>query len=242
MVKAVILAAGQGKRIAESLNGKPKPLLHIFGKALIEYPLSALEKNSIEECIIVTGYMADSIKNYFEDRRNYRIKIRFIHNPNYECENGYSLYSAKKFLENDEWFLVLMADHLIDSKIVRKALEEIENAPLLCTDASPKYFSQLKDATRVLVNRDGFIENIGKNIAEWNALDTGVFILNGEIFRVIEGIKDKCSLTLARCVKSMIQSGVPLWSCDVSGFFWLDVDVPKDIDLADKILREIQIE
>jgi len=55
MVRAVTLAAGQGKRIAEVLGGKPKPLLHIFGKALIEYILSALRRNEVEGCIIVTG-------------------------------------------------------------------------------------------------------------------------------------------------------------------------------------------
>ena len=238
MIKAVILAAGRGKRISKCMNDKPKPLIPIFGKPLIEYPLEALSKNDIEECIIVVGYKAEVIQNYL-GKEKYNIKIRYVYNPAYEEGNGISLYVTRKFFENSESFLVLMADHVVTAEIVKKAIEHVGKSPLLCVDRSPKYDSQLKDATKVLVNDKGFIQNIGKNLTEWNAIDTGVFILNGRIFEEIEKVKENPPVTVSKCLRQMIQDDIPFWACDVSGLFWLDIDLPEDLEFAEKILAEM---
>jgi choline kinase len=89
-----------------------------------------------------------------------------------------------------------------------------------------------------LVGEDGYIRNIGKEIPLWNALDTGVFLFTYKIFEVINLIKTKYSiLTLTHCVKEMIKMGFPLWACDVSGNFWMDVDTAEDVALAERVLR-----
>ncbi|RLI18693.1 hypothetical protein DRO54_09810 [Candidatus Bathyarchaeota archaeon] len=238
MIKAVILAAGKGKRISKYMNDKPKPLIPIFGKPLIEYPLEALSKNDVEECIIVVGYKAEAIRNYLGEEK-YTLKFRYVYNPAYENGNGISLYTAKEIFEDSEPFLVLMADHLIDPKIVEKALKHIDKNPLLCVDYSPKYNSQLKDATKVLVNEKGFIQNIGKNLTKWNAVDTGVFILNAKIFESIEKVKENPPVTVSKCLRQMIHDGTWLWACDASGLFWLDIDLPEDLEFAEKILAEM---
>ena len=75
MIRAVILAAGKGKRISKYMDDKPKPLIPIFGKPLIEYPLEALSKNGVEECVIVVGYKAEAIRSYLGEEK-YGLKIR----------------------------------------------------------------------------------------------------------------------------------------------------------------------
>jgi len=238
MIKAVILAAGKGKRISKYMDDKPKPLIPIFGKPLIEYPLEALSKNGVEECVIVVGYKAEAIRSYLGEEK-YGLKIRYVYNPVYENGNGISLYTTKENFEKSESFLVLMADHLVDPRIIEKALKNVEKNPLLCVDRSPKYNSQLKDATKVLVNDEGFIQNIGKNLTEWNAVDTGVFILNAKIFEAVEKVKEKPPVTVSKCLRQMIHSEIQLWACDVSGLFWLDIDLPEDLEFAEKISAEM---
>ena len=240
MIKAVILAAGRGKRISAHMNDKPKPLIPIFGKTLIEYPLEALKENGIEKCVIVVGYKAEKIREYLSDGKKYGLKIEYVYNPEFDDGNGVSLYYARQLLDENEPFLVLMADHLVDSEIVRKALQSIENKPLLCIDYSPKYSPQLKDATRVLVNTEGYIQDIGKELTEWNGVDTGVFILDKRIFEAIEKVKGKTRASLSKCIKRMISDGVKLWACDVSGLFWLDIDLPEDLEFAEKTLAEMK--
>jgi len=242
MVKAVILAAGRGKRISACMNEKPKPLIPIFGKPLIEYPLTALKENGVKKCIVVVGYKAEKIREYLGSGEKYEIKIEYAYNPQYDDGNAVSLHYAKNFLERNEPFLVLMADHIVAPEIVGKALGCIENKPLICVDYSPKYPPQLKDATKVLVNDECCVQDIGKVLTKWNAIDTGVFVLDERIFKAIEKVREEASATatLSECIKRMISEGVKLRTCDVSGLFWLDIDLPEDLEFAEKILAEMK--
>jgi choline kinase len=131
-----------------------------------------------------------------------------------------------------------MSDYLIDKAIVKKALENLDRAPVLCVDRSPRYSLRIKDSTKVLIDSYGFITDIGKEIPSWNAIDTGVFLLNDRIFQIIEPVQMKrriAPLTLNYCAKQMIAADNPLWACDVSGNLWLDIDTPEDMALAEKL-------
>ena len=242
MIKAVILAAGRGKRISTCMNEKPKPLIPIFGKPLIEYPLEALKENGIKECVVVVGYKAEKIREFLGNGEKYGIKIEYAYNPQYDNGNAVSLYHARKFLDGKKPFLVSMADHIVSPEIVKKALQCINDKPLICVDYSPKYSPQLKDATKVLISNEGYVQDIGKTLAEWNAVDTGVFILGQKIFKAIEKVREEASTraTLSNCIKRMISDGVKLKACDVSGIFWLDIDLPEDLEFAEKILAEMK--
>jgi len=238
MPKAVILAAGRGKRIAPLTDTKPKPLLQIFGKPLIEHSLDALRENGINECIIVTGYMAEKLRKHLERNGKHGITISYVYNPAYENGNGLSLYVAKRLLDNGQPFIVLMVDHLIDPKIIRKALENMKKEPLLCVDYTPSHPPQLKDATKVFVDKNGFVNNVGKDIPKWNCVDAGVLVLDRRFFEAVEPIKSESKLTLSKCLNHMIGLGIPVWACDISGLLWLDIDFPEDVAFAEKLLAE----
>ena len=202
----------------------------------------ALKENGVKKCIVIVGYKAEKIREYLGSGEKYEIKIEYAYNPQYDDGNAVSLYYAKNFLERNEPFLVLMADHIVDPEIVGKALGCIENKPLICVDYSPKYPPQLKDATKVLVNDECCVQDIGKVLTKWNAIDTGVFVLDERIFKAIEKVREEASATatLSECIKRMISEGVKLRTCDVSGLFWLDIDLPEDLEFAEKILAEMK--
>jgi len=79
-------------------------------------------------------------------------------------------------------------------------------------------------------------------VGESNAVDTGGFILEQKIFKAIEKVREEASTraTLSNCIKRMISDGVKLKACDVSGIFWLDIDLPEDLEFAEKILAEMK--
>jgi choline kinase len=239
MVKAVILAAGRGERLLPLTQNSPKPLLKILNKPLLEHTLNMLKHEGIGCCIIVTGYKAKAIREFIGDGSKYNIKIQYSYNPVYDNGNATSLRTAQTLLKSDEVFLLIMSDHLIDKAIIQKALENSDRAPLLCVDRKPHYSFKIEDSTKVLVNSKGFIVDIGKEIPSWNAIDTGVFLLNGKIFQIIEQLETEKApfpLTLNRCLKRMIAAGMPLWACDVSGNLWLDIDTVEDLIFAERLL------
>jgi len=239
-MRAVILAAGRGERLLPFTKRFPKPLAPILGKPLLEYTIETLREAAVEDIIIVTGYLSRSIHEYFGDGSRFHVKIRYAYNPVHENGNATSLKVARELLAKDEAFLLLMSDHCIDVNIVREALQNIEHEPLLCVDRRPRYPPQIEDATRVLVNSKGYITRIGKDIAQWNGVDTGVFLLDNDIFEVMERtVKPTYPVTISDSMKDLVRSGKSLWACDVSGFFWLDVDTFDDMVFAESILREV---
>jgi len=238
-MKTVILAAGRGQRLRPFTEKYPKPLTPILGKPILEHTLALIRNVGIEDCIIVTGYLGNFIKKRLGDGSRYNIKLHYCHNPYYTLGNAVSLKAAEKMLKDEEPFLLLMADHYVSQGILEKALESVNKEPLLCVDERPRYPPQLKDATRVLVNSGGYIIDIGKKIPLWNAVDTGVFLLDNTIFKVIDALEKTASLlTITNCIKHLTLYKKPVWACDVSGRLWFDVDTQEDWAFVESFLCE----
>ena len=123
-MKAVILAAGQGKRISSEFS-LPKPLVSLFSLSLIERVILSAKKAGVKNFVVVLGWMAEKIKSKLGDGKKYGVKIEYVFNKEFkEKENGYSLFLAKDFFKKGEKFLVLMSDHIFDWRILKELLEK----------------------------------------------------------------------------------------------------------------------
>jgi len=239
-MRALVIAAGRGRRLLPLTERRPKPLVRVNGQPLLEYAVDNLRRAGITDIIIVVGYQGDLIRRYFGDGTGFGVNIRYAVNQNYERGNATSVLAAEPFLEDGEPFFLLMADHLIERSMLERAMDCLDQHPLLCVDRNPQHPPQLKDATRVLVDEAGYIRNIGKQIRHYNGVDTGVFILNRETLRLIRSVPaGRLPLTLSRCFRRMIREGWHLWACDVSGMLWLDIDTSEDLSFAEELLTSI---
>ncbi|MFQ6064838.1 MAG: sugar phosphate nucleotidyltransferase [Candidatus Bathyarchaeia archaeon] len=228
-MKAVILAAGRGERLFPYTKEHPKPLTPVSGRPILEHVICTFKRAGIRDFVIVTGYLGHAIRRFLGNGSKMEATIRYAQNPSYHRGNATSLAAAQELLKNDEIFILSMADHLLSEHIVERALGHVDRQPLLCVDFDIIQPSKVKEATKVLVGSDGYIKDIGKAIPRWNALDTGLFLLNGAIFEAINDMKKVTNLlSLSHCVKHMIESH-ELWACDVSGSLWLDIDTWEDL-------------
>lgn len=117
-MQVVILAAGRGTRMGKLTDTLPKPMLKLGAKNLIEHKLEALPPE-VDEVILVVGYLADVIKNYFGDHFGGR-KIKYVYQEKL-MGTAHSLWQAKDLLQGR--FLVLAGDDIYDAQDVLKALE-----------------------------------------------------------------------------------------------------------------------
>ncbi len=238
-MKGVILAAGDGIRLAPLTNHCPKPLVPILDKPLIEYTILSYRQVDIRELVIVIGYRGEMIVREIGDGSRYDLKVSYAPNPWYQGGNGTSIYAARPFL-TDEAFILTMADHMVASSILRKLLEE-EMDDTLCVDRAAKAPPQVKDATKVWVNEASQITRIGKDLEDWNAIDTGVFLFSPIIFPIVAELMQKqdgrCTVTEA-VRRLIILKG--LRACDVSGAFWMDVDTVADLQYVERLLRSLK--
>lgn len=237
MPKAVILAANREEGLLKSERKYPKPLTPILGVPILERILKTIRRAGITQTIIVTGYLGHSIRKRLGDGSRLDVGIKYVHNRRYAQGSAVSLKAAQKYLSETEPFLLLGADNLVSAKIIKKALSNLNHKPLLCVDFKPRYSRQIKNATKVLVNKKGYIVDIGKAIHMQNGAYAGILLLDNAIFKIIDQSEKKESpLTVIECLKQLIASGNPLWACDVSNHFWFHVDTPKDVSFVEHLL------
>jgi len=234
--KAVILAADPEAALVESQKKYPKPLTPILGISLIERLLKTLQRAGITQAIVVTGYRSQTIRKRLGNGSRLGLDIQYAHSRQYKKGNAISLKAARKYLPETEPFLLSTADNLVNSKIIKRALANV-NKPLLCVDFKPRYSRQTKNATRVLVNKEGQIADIGKGIHKRNGTSAGILLLDNTIWDIIDESEQNTSpVTVTECLKQLIANGNPLWACDVSNHFWFHIDTPEDVKFVERLL------
>jgi len=236
-MKGVIVAAGLGQRLSPLTHYRPKPLLSVLGRPLIDYTIEAFAQTGFEALGIVLGYNGDIIRRYLESSTRFGIAIHCLQNGQYLRGNATSVYAARAFV-GDEPFVVAMADHLVSPRILRKLLARRWNTHMLCVDRQTRAGPALRDATKVWLDKDGRVQRIGKGLKRWHAVDVGVFLFWPRVFDHLRELqqhpREKCSIT--HLVRRMIAVGDDLHACDVSGAFWLDVDTQADLVYARRVL------
>jgi NDP-sugar pyrophosphorylase family protein len=237
-LKGVILAAGSGTRLAPLTRHRPKPLVPIAGRPMVTYGLHALIETGVTDLVIVVGYLGDRIRQALGETHYRSAHLTYVESLDHGDGNGLSLYAARNAV-GDEPFILTMADHLISARLVGCLLAAQPKRDTLCVDHQPSPIVQVNEATRVWVDRMGWIKHIGKQIRHWNGLDTGVFWLTPAIFRAVEAQRAAgvSAPTLTQACRWLIEHRRGLQACDVSGRFWTDVDTLVDLRRAEHALE-----
>lgn len=108
-MKAMILAAGRGKRMRALTENKPKPLLKINNKTLIEWQLIRLRDNGFSDIVINLGYLGEQIRDYLDDGGQWDVSINYSVEPQTGLETGGGVFQALSLL-GDAPFLLTNAD------------------------------------------------------------------------------------------------------------------------------------
>ena len=234
-MKCLILAAGDGGRMAQI--GDSKPLVSVAELPLIERSIATAQQAGITEFYVVTGYEAERVEAYLAELSRRRcVRITPIRNERWELGNGSSLLQAREQIR--EPFVLLMGDHVFDEIILRQLVREPlqEGEVILAADfgLEKNQLVDLSDVTKVLAD-DHRLIGIGKEIETYNAYDTGIFLCSPAIFAAVEesiGAGDGSVSGAVRCLASRGKAKV----VDVQGHYWVDVDTPRDIRKAEALL------
>lgn len=222
---AVILAAGKGVRMLPLTKTKPKPLMNVAGKNLIEWKLELLPPE-VRDVILVIGYQGEQIQGYFGDTWKDK-SIRYV----VQCElNGTAgaLFSIASLL--DDKFLVMMGDDLYAKEDVKKILN---NDLALCV----KKIQNKETGGEIFLNPDGTLLSIHeeKHFVTEGLINTGMYMLDRRIFDYkpvpIGGSSTEFGLphTLALLAKDIPVNVVTTTK-------WFQITTPEDLVRAEEFV------
>jgi 1L-myo-inositol 1-phosphate cytidylyltransferase len=234
--ECLILAAGNGSRIMSASGGSPKPLVQLHGKSLLEHVILDAREAGIDRFVIVVGYGADAMRRWLLDRRLDGVSITLVENVHYHKDNGVSVLKARDELHNS--FMLLMADHIFESRTARALLEQplIPGEVILAVDPKIDEVFDLDDATKVRRKGDRIVD-IGKELTTYDAFDTGMFLCSPALFDVLESAKTKGNCSLSDGMRILGRAG-RLRAFDIGDAAWQDVDTPEALIYAESIYHQ----
>ena len=230
---ALILAAGNGSRIAARSGEGPKPLVALNGKPLLEHVMSNAREAGIKRFVIVVGYRGQTIKEWYENHPLPGVQVTWIENPDFRKDNGISVLCARKVIH--EKFLLLMADHIFETETARSLLHQPvgKQEVILAVDRNIGSIFDLDDATKVMLEQDRILE-IGKWLRTYNALDTGMFLCSPALFTWLEKAAAHGNCSLSDGLRLMAAEG-KFRGFDIGDAHWQDVDTPEALDYAQQV-------
>jgi choline kinase len=227
-VQAVILAAGSGKRLEKVSGGKPKCLLTVGGKTIIEHQIEMLHDAGIGKILVVVGYKADEVKAALGHR------VEYVENTIYDETNSlYSLWLASDWIEGP--FVLLNCDLLFHPEILYRLLGKGG-----CGLAYDSTSTKGNEQTKVAVH-SGMVVDLGKDLSPTMS--------HGESMGLLSFDDDGAKILLSR-VNALIDGGgenswviegvraaasnIGLKGYNFAGMPWVEIDFPNDYERAER--------
>ncbi|MGH7753982.1 MAG: sugar phosphate nucleotidyltransferase [Gemmatimonadales bacterium] len=231
-MKTVIIAAGWGSRLWPTTDQTPKTLLPFGGRRGGGTMLSQIMTNfaaaGSSEFVVVVGFQAELVVTYLRTGLGggspSRYPVEVVENPEWRRGNGVSVCAARRAV-GDGPFLLSMSDHLVSPVGLQAMVGAPGGANLLLVDHRIDAVPDLDDATKVRMDGSRILE-IGKDLAAFNAIDCGVFRLDGRFFEAMERQAHEGKESISEGARELIRQsafeGVPM----PKNGAWVDVDTP----------------
>ena len=231
VTEAVILMAGAGSRLGAPGGAVAKPLVQIAGRPLISFTFEALESAGVRTVHAVMGANSERLTAALEPLVPAAIRFHTIINPDWQKQNGVSVLAAAGHVQAP--FILTMGDHLFEPRLLEALLENSDAAQVnLAIDRKIDSIFDLDDATKVQTEGDRLV-GIGKELATYDAIDTGVFLCSAEIFRYLKAARREGDCSLSDGIRAMAADG-KVRAVDIGDAWWQDVDTPEMLARAEQ--------
>ncbi len=230
---AVVLMAGTGSRLRSSERDSPKLLLPVGGRPLISHVLDALIHTGVTRVHAVIGFESESLRTEVTALTPNELDLVWIQNRQWQKQNGISVLAAENSVTAP--FFLTMGDHIFEPSILETLARNSNPDELnLAIDRKIDQICDLDDAMKVQTRGDRVTE-IGKQLEQYDAIDTGAFVCPAEIFDYLRRSRHHDDCSLADGVRLMCRDA-KVRAIDIGNAWWQDVDTPEMLTAAEKFL------
>src|SRR5438876_10298680 len=229
MPKAIILAAGRGTRMGDLTADLPKPMLLAGGRPILERLLDRLVQAGYSEALIVTGYRAEAIEDYF---RAFPLPLRFVRQSPINGTATAALL-ARGFVGSQD-FLLTFGDILTGASSYRGILERLQREPAADAVVGVKEVDDPYQGAAVYADEDGRVTHMvekpprGASTTRWNS--AGIYAFRPSIFEELQRtpLSPRGEYELTSAVAQLIESGKLARLFPIEGA-WCDIGRPEDL-------------
>jgi choline kinase len=236
-MRAIVLAAGQGKRLMPLTTSEPKCLLPVDGdRPALEIQLRAVANCGIERATVMVGFGADRVEHFIDTHPTPGLAVDNIYNPFYATtDNLITCWLARHMMTED--FLLLNGDTLFEDEVLQTVLDG-PRAPITVTVNHKSEYDE--DDMKVTLDSDGRLRAIGKKLslgatdAESIGMllfrDAGVTAWRDALERTVRH-PDALNKWYLSIVNTLAQTML-VRTTSITGMWWQEIDSREDLDAA----------
>ncbi len=237
-MKAVVLAAGKGTRMGYLTVDRPKPMIEIGKRRILEHILFAIRDTGIREFIIVTGYFANLIEDHFGDGRRFGMEMTYVRQAKIDG-TGSALHLTKDFVGNEVFFMSF-GDIITSIENYPRVIEAYRARPCSALLTLANVEDPCHGAA-VYVDADFRVQKIiekpvrGTSTTNWN--NAGIFVFDPIIFEYTAKLtpSPRGEYELTQAIHQMLVDGKEVYGFPLSGH-WGDIGTPEDIERITPLL------
>ena len=240
-MQAVILTAGEGTRMRPLTLTRPKTMLPVAGKPILQHTPEALTDNGVGEIVMITGYHEEAVRDHFGDGSDFGAEISYIRQEE-RLGTAHAIGHASEVIEDD--FIALNGDIIIDPLLIDDLISEyLKRSPetfmVLREVDNPGPFGAVKlDGDRVTE----IIEKPGPGTDAGNLINTGIYVFSPAIFDYIERtpLSGRGEYEITDSIMMQVSDDLPVTGL-VSGRDWIDVGRPWELlDAGEKLMKDLE--
>ena len=244
-LKAIILSAGEGSRMRPLTLTKPKTMLPVAGKPIIQYNIESLRDNGIIDILLIVRYKEEMVRNYFGDGSDFGVNIFYKTQKDF-LGTANAISYGEDFI--DDSIIVLNGDIILDDEIIHEIIKKYnyltpDTLMLLTEVEDPSAFGVVEIENG---NIKSIVEKPKREEAPSNLVNAGIYIFNKDIFDKIRKteISERGEYEITDSVSLQIKDNKTVIGHKTSKD-WIDVGRPWELievneDLIGKLKTEIK--
>src|SRR5438128_7542615 len=218
-MKAVVMAGGEGTRLRPLTSNQPKPMMPMANRPLMEHVIRRLALHGIDDIVVTVAFLASHIRNYFGDGSELGVSMRYATE---ETPLGTAGSVRNAAAELDDTFMVISGDVLSDIDL--NAVVKAHRASGALATIALRRVENPIDFGIVITSADGWVERFLEK-PTWgqvfsDTINTGIYVLEPEIFDFIEGGHPVDFSS--EVFPALLEQGKPLFGFPCEGY-WEDV-------------------
>lgn len=235
-MKAIILAAGIGKRLGTDVDRPPKWLLEFGGQTLLQRHLDSLERCGVRRLVVGLGYRAERVEAALASHCG-ALQIETVHNPDYRRGSIVTLWTLREHLMQGDEILLMDADVLYDGRLLQRLLDSPHsNCFLLDRDFEPG-----EEPVKLCLREGRFVEFRKRIEVDFDECgeSVGFFRFGPEIAGRLAGVvqsyidADRLDAPHEDAIRDLLLADPGAFGYeDITGLPWIEIDFPADVARA----------